>query len=312
MSPVDENDPPWMRLPSGKRRYKLKIADLPETMELVVANRIYIKTDNLPSILVNQLKQLVAFQNPEFYKRQNMRLSTFLTPRVICCAEFLDGYLSLPRGCLEEVCCVMDEYGITVDIKDERTVGKKAKFKFYGSLNKEQQDASRKILKSEMGVLVAPSGSGKTILAIHAITKRKTNTLILVHRKPLMEQWRLQLAAFLGIDLKDIGQIGAGKDKANGVLDIAMIQSMERKGMVDDRIADYGFVVVDECHHVSAVSFKGKIVQYAGRLHRRHKSKMEVRIYDYVDAYIPVLRRMYQRRLKTYKAMGYEIIAPGG
>jgi len=261
ISPIEENDPPWMRLPSGKRRYKPVVKSILGRVELVIANRIYIKTDNLPSALLNQIKQLAAFQNPEFYRRQSMRLSTFLTPRVICCSEILDGYLSIPRGCLEDVFYLMNEYGIKVDMKDERTTGRKIKFKFCGSLNKEQQIASRKILKNEIGVVAAPSGLGKTVLSIYAIAKRKTNTLILVHRKPLMEQWQLQLASFLNIDLKDIGQIGAGKNKANGLLDVAMIQSMERKGVVDDRIADYGFVIVDECHHISAVSFERVLME---------------------------------------------------
>lgn len=261
ISPVDENDPPWMRLPSGKQRYKPVVKNLPDRVKLVIANRIYVKTDNLPSVLLNQIKQLAAFQNPEFYRRQSMRLSTFLTPRVICCSEILDSYLCIPRGCLEDIFYLMNEYGIKVDMKDERTQGRKVKFKFYGSLNKEQQIASRKILKNEMGVVVAPSGVGKTVLGIYAIAKRKTNTLILIHRKPLMEQWQVQLASFLSIDLKDIGQIGAGKNKANGLLDIAMIQSMERKGVVDDRIADYGFVIVDECHHISAVSFERVLME---------------------------------------------------
>lgn len=261
ISPIDEDDPPWMRLPSGKQRYKPVVKNLPDRVELVMVNRIYVKTESLPSVFLNHIKQLAAFQNPEFYRRQSMRLSTFLTPRVICCSEILDSYLCIPRGCLEDVFYLMNEYGIKVDMKDERTQGRKVKFKFYGSLNREQQIASRKILKNEMGVVVAPSGVGKTVLGIYAIAKRKTNTLILIHRKPLMEQWQVQLASFLSIDLKDIGQIGAGKNKANGLLDIAMIQSMERKGVVDDRIADYGFVIVDECHHISAVSFERVLME---------------------------------------------------
>lgn len=261
MSPVEEDDPPWMRLPSGKERYKPIIKDLPEKIELVIANRVYIKIDAITSVLLNQIKQLAAFQNPEFYKRQNMHLSTFLTPRVICCSEILGGYLSLPRGCFEEVCFIADEYGIKLDIKDERVMGKKSKFKFHGTLTKEQNSAVRKTIKNDIGILVAPPGTGKTVMAINAIAKRKTNTLILVHRKPIMDQWRLQLSALLGIDLKNIGQIGAGKNNANGVLDVAMIQSMEQKGSVNDKIIDYGFIVVDECHHVSAVSFERVLTQ---------------------------------------------------
>ncbi|MFZ2938612.1 MAG: DEAD/DEAH box helicase family protein [Candidatus Omnitrophota bacterium] len=111
-------------------------------------------------------------------------------------------------------------------------------------------------ISSEIGVLSAPPGTGKTVLAIYAIAKRRTNTLVLVHRKPLMEQWRKQLSNFLGLDLEKIGQIGGGKDKATGILDVAMIQSLGDKGSVDDRVADYGFVVVDECHHIGAVSFE--------------------------------------------------------
>ena len=178
-SPVEEDDPPWRKLPSGKSRYNPKIPNLPERIEVVIANRIYVKTEKIPSVLLNQIKQLASFQNPEFYKRQSMRLSTFATPRVICCAEILDGYLSIPRGCVEDVNSLMDEYGIQMDIRDERVLGKKVKWNFCGELTEEQEEISRKILKHEAGVLVLPPGSGKTVLAIHDISKRKKNTLIL-------------------------------------------------------------------------------------------------------------------------------------
>jgi superfamily II DNA or RNA helicase len=350
--------------------------------------------------------------------------------------------------------------------------------------------ALKDILDSDFGVFVAPPGAGKTVMALAAVAKRKTNTLILVHRKPLMEQWRLQASSLFDINKKEIGQIGGGKNKSNGTIDIAMVQSMDMKEGVDDRIMDYGFVIVDECHHVGAVSFekvlaqvkakyvlgltatpyrrdghqpiihmqcgpichqikrkdlsihisssqvilrttgfdhpwtddsriselwghlikdsrrndsivsdvisavdegrfplilterrehleilaerlrgkidflailyggtgrkaqreifgqikessddsrrailatgsyigegfdeprldtllltmpisfKGKIVQYAGRLHRYHHAKHDIRIYDYVDTQLPVLERMFKRRMKTYKLLGYEI-----
>jgi len=256
ISPVEEADLPWLRLPSGKKRYLPIIDNLPENLELTVANRIYIRTDGLPSVLLNQLKRLAAFQNPEFYRRQGLRLSTSLTPRVICCSEIMDGYLLLPRGCLDDIVCVLNEYGIKAEIRDKRVLGVAKRFRFHGKLIKGQQSAAKNILSSEIGVLSAPPGTGKTILAIYAIAKRKINTLILVHRKPLMEQWRKQLSDFLGLDVEKIGQIGGGKDKTTGVLDVAMIQSLEDKGSVDNRVADYGFVIIDECHHVGAVSFE--------------------------------------------------------
>ncbi len=251
-----KDDPPWLRLPSGRREYKPKIKDLPGKLNPVLADRIYIKSRGLPSALLSRIRQLASFQNPEFYRRQNMRLSTYATPRFICCSEIIDDYLVLPRGCLEDLLFMLDEYGIKSDIKDERTAGREVAFKFCGELDKAQESAAGKILKSDAGVLVAPPGTGKTVIAINAIAARKRSTLVLVHRKPLMEQWRAQLSIFLGVDSNDIGQIGAGKNESNGMLDTAMIQSMERKGAVDDRIIDYGFIVADECHHISAVSFE--------------------------------------------------------
>lgn len=261
MSPVEEKDPPWMLLPSGRKRYKPNISNLPESIDVVVANRIYIDTNGVPSILLNQLKQLAAFQNPEFYKRQNMRFSTFATPRIICCAEILDGYLALPRGCFEDLNCLLNEHGVQVSLQDKTVVGKRIKLKFHGILAKSQKKSLRKILKKDVGIFVAPPGSGKTVVAINAIARRKTNTLILVHRKPLMEQWRLKLASFLNKDIKEIGRLGSGKDKMTGSIDVAMIQSMERKGIVEDRIADYGFIIVDECHHIGALSFERVLMQ---------------------------------------------------
>jgi len=260
-SPVEENDEPWMRLPSGKRRFKVDINELPEVLDAVLANRLYIKIEKGPSVLFNQLKHLAAFQNPEFYRKQKMRFSTHATPRVICCAEIIDGYLSLPRGCLNDVKALLSEYGVRLNVNDKRFAGRKANFIFSGTLTDEQKKALKEILKSDLGVFVAPPGIGKTVLALATVAKRKINTLILVHRKPLMDQWRLQISSLFNINKKEIGQIGGGKNKSNGIIDIAMVQSMDLTDGVDDRIMDYGFVIVDECHHVGAVSFEKVLAQ---------------------------------------------------
>ena len=119
-----------MRLPSGKRRFKVDSNELPAAVEAVLVNRLYIKTGEGSSVLFNQLKHLAAFQNPEFYKKQKMRFSTHATPRVICCAEIIDGYLSLPRGCLDDVKALLDEYGVRLNIADKRFAGREVNFVF--------------------------------------------------------------------------------------------------------------------------------------------------------------------------------------
>ncbi|HAF95266.1 MAG: hypothetical protein A2X34_06765 [Elusimicrobia bacterium GWC2_51_8] len=260
-SPIDEEDEPWTRPPSGKKRFNVNINDLPAIIEVVLSNRVYVKTENIPSALINQLKHLAVFHNPEFYKKQKMRFSTHATPRIICCAELDAGWLSMPRGCLEDMKVVLSEYGVKLNLENKRFPGKKIDHNFLGTLNPLQQAALDDILPVDFGVLSAPPGSGKTVIAIAAMARRKVNTLILVHRRPLMEQWRLQISALLGIDKKDVGLIGGGKNKSTGVIDVAMVQSLDLVEGVDDRVAEYGFVIMDECHHVAAASFEKVLSQ---------------------------------------------------
>jgi hypothetical protein len=253
----DEDDlAPWNRPPSGRLR-RMTITDpLPSTIHIVLSQRLFIEKTGLPSPLLNQIKRLAAFQNPEFYKKQGMRLTTTLTPRVINCAEELSGHIVLPRGCLLEVASLLQEYGISPDIEDKREQGLPIDLKFHGTLTPMQQQAAQALIAYDTGVFLAPPGVGKTVVGIHQITLRGRNTLILVHRKPLLDQWIAHLALFLGIDQKTIGQVGAGKRKPNGRLDVAMLQSLVRKRQVDNIVAGYGHVIVDECHHVPAVSFE--------------------------------------------------------
>ncbi|MCA8977984.1 MAG: DEAD/DEAH box helicase, partial [Planctomycetes bacterium] len=127
---------------------------------------------------------------------------------------------------------------------------------FEGQLEPAQQDAAQDLLAHDIGILVAPPGAGKTVVGAHLIAARGRNALVLVHRTQLLDQWRAQLALFLGIEKKAIGAVGSGRRKATGQLDVAMIQSLVRRGEVNDLVAGYGHVLVDECHHISAVSFE--------------------------------------------------------
>ena len=120
----------------------------------------------------------------------------------------------------------------------------------------EQSKAVEAVLAHDIGVLCAPTAFGKTVAAAAVIASRKTSTLIIVHRTQLLDQWRNRLAAFLEVDERAIGIIGAGKRSATGLVDVAIMQSLVRKGVVRDIVAKYGQVIVDECHHVSAFSFE--------------------------------------------------------
>jgi len=261
----EKDDTPWDRPPSG-RPEKASISEpIPDKVHAVFAQRLFVDKTDLPSSLINQIKRLAAFQNPEFYKKQNMRLSTALTPRVISCAEEFSRHVALPRGCRDELADLLRQYGSTLIIDDQRHPGEPLNVQFNGKLTDIQQQAVNTLCKQDIGVFVAPPGTGKTVVGAWLTAERQSNTLILVHRQPLLDQWVTQLALFLGLEPKDIGQIGGGKHKANGRLDVAMIQSLVRKDNVDDLVANYGHVIVDECHHLPAVSFERVLTEVKAR-----------------------------------------------
>ncbi len=254
---ADEEDAePWATLPSRCRK-EPPIADpLPASLQLTLGDQIYIAKDRLPPGLRNRLLRLAAFQNPEFYKAQAMRLPTYGKPRVIGCAEDHAHHFALPRGCLEDVQELLSDLHIDADVRDERYTGEPLDVAFHGELRPEQETAALSILAHDMGVLSATTAFGKTVVAAWLIAERRANTLVLVHRRQLLEQWVERLSAFLGLPPKAIGRIGGGRKKPTGSLDVAVIQSLVRKGVVKDCVAEYGHLIVDECHHLSARSFE--------------------------------------------------------
>jgi superfamily II DNA or RNA helicase/very-short-patch-repair endonuclease len=252
----DEDAEPWTMPPSRRRKEPPITGPLPKSLELTLGDQIYIAKDGLPPGLRNRLLRLAAFQNPEFYKAQAMRLPTYSKPRIIGCAEDHVRHLGLPRGCLEEVQELLADLGIKTAVRDERHAGAVLETRFLGELRPEQAVAAQAMLQHETGVLSATTAFGKTVVAAWLIAQRGVNTLVLVHRRQLLEQWVERLAAFLGLPRKVIGRIGGGHKKATGSLDVAVIQSLARKGVVADCVAEYGHVIVDECHHLSAHSFE--------------------------------------------------------
>ncbi len=256
MPTEEDEEKPWDMKPSRKVADMPIDQALPKSVNIVVSNQIFVGKQNLPPALINKLIRLAAFQNPEFYKAQSMRLPTFGKPRIIACAEDFPDYIGLPRGCLEEVVDLVNSLGIEVILDDKKWGGNRVKLNFLGKLTDEQKKAAKKLSLHDIGVLAATTAFGKTVVGAHMIAKRKTNTLIIVHRRQLLDQWIERLKVFLDLGPDQIGMIGGGKYKPSGIVDIAIIQSLIKSNVVDDLVAEYGHVIVDECHHLSAVSFE--------------------------------------------------------
>jgi superfamily II DNA or RNA helicase len=254
----DDADEPWRMTPS-RRREPVPINDpLPNKISVVLADQIYVDRTGLPPAMTARLIRLAAFQNPEFYRAQSMRLPTFGKPRIISCAELHARHVGLPRGCLDEAVELIRALGSEVDVQDHRSAGASLPdgVSFQGALRSPQIEAFDKLVQHDYGVLAATTAFGKTVVATALIAKRARNTLVLVHRRELLTQWTERLKTFLSIEAKDIGAIGGGRRKPTGVIDVALIQSLVRRGEVSDLVADYGHLVVDECHHLSAASFE--------------------------------------------------------
>jgi superfamily II DNA or RNA helicase/very-short-patch-repair endonuclease len=255
MPESENNSEPWKTPPSRKNGAHPK-GPMPKSLELVFADQIYIPKVSLPPSLHNALARIAAFQNPEFYKAQAMRLPTYDKPRIIACAEDHAEHLGMPRGCMEDILALLTKLKICPVVTDKRVPGEKISFNFEGRLRPDQMKAGSAMQAHENGVLSATTAFGKTVLAAWLISQRGVNTLILVHRQQLMDQWVERLSQFLTIPRKDIGCLGGGRKKLTGKIDVAIIQSLVRKGIVKDLVADYGHLIIDECHHLSAHSFE--------------------------------------------------------
>ncbi len=261
----ETDDQPWTAPPSRQGEKPPILGPIPAQMEVVLGNQVYVPKAGITPSLRNRLIRLAAFQNPEFYQAQAMRLSTFGKPRIISCCEDFAKHLGLPRGCLDELLDLLQSLKVDVRLTDRRFGGTPMPFGFNGALRAEQKQAADALLQHETGVLSASTAFGKTVVAAYLIAQRQVNTLVIVHRRQLLDQWVEALSRFLDIAPKEIGQIGGGKHKTTGKLDVAMVQSLIRGGVVDNLVERYGHLIVDECHHISAVSFEQVVRQSKAR-----------------------------------------------
>ena len=257
---IDDEDlkEPWKRSAPATRKLA---GAMPESLTVTLGNLVYFEKEQLPQALANRLIRLAAFQNPEFYKAQAMRMSVWDKPRVIGCAENYPNHIALPRGCLDAAQDLLRDNGIRCDLHDERYEGEAIDVAFAGTLRIDQEAAVAAMLHHDAGVLCAPTAFGKTVAAAAMIAARGVNTLVLVHRTELLKQWQERLQSFLGAGKGVVGTIGGGKAKPSGMIDIAVMQSVSRQGEINPLVENYGHVIVDECHHVGAVSFDAILKQ---------------------------------------------------
>ncbi|MFH1814923.1 MAG: DEAD/DEAH box helicase family protein [Pseudomonadota bacterium] len=249
----EDQQEPWKHTSPAKLRLP---GPMPASLTATLANLLYFDTAQLPQALANRLIRLAAFQNPEFYRAQAMRLPVWDEPRVIGCAESYPNHIALPRGCLDAAQELLRENSVRCELRDERFGGKPLDVSFVGTLRSDQEAAVAAMLRHDVGILCAPTAFGKTVTAAALIARRGVNTLVLVHRTELLKQWQERLQAFLGVGKNVIGTIGGGKAKPTGKIDIAVMQSLSRQGETNEIVENYGQVVVDECHHLSAFSFE--------------------------------------------------------
>ena len=264
---ADKEDKPW----ETKKEPSFGQLDFPKTLEIIRANMVYVPIVELSSPVINAVKRLAAFKNPDFYRAQAMRMSIYNKPRVICCADMTKEYIALPRGCENTLYDTLNGANVRYNVTDKTNHGNPIPVLFNGKLRDDQQIAADAILEHNTGVLSATTGFGKTVIASYLIAQRKVNTLVLVHTQALLTQWKKSLEAFLRFDItppeapkkrgrhtawSPIGILGSQKNTLHGIVDIAIIQSALSDGEAKDLVKNYGMVIVDECHHISAVNFE--------------------------------------------------------
>jgi len=257
------------RLKPWKRNDRFHQEDVVGVFHIVLADGVYVDTLNLSPRIQNQIRCLATIDNPEFYRRKNTGNSTYYYLSTIYLGKDVDGYIQVPRGLFEPLTEKCREAGIIFDVEDNRTTGRPIRVSFCGELRTQQDLAAEKLLRFDNGILSAATAFGKTVVCSYLIAQRKVSTLVLLESTDLVDQWIDELTRFLNIDEEPpayktktgrvkrrknvIGTFQSGTDKTTGIVDVAMIGSVYRKGEIFPEIDRYGLVIMDECHHAASV-----------------------------------------------------------
>jgi superfamily II DNA or RNA helicase len=230
---------------------------LPKVVHAEVGAGLSIDAAQLTPAALATFKHAAAMANPKFYELQRLRKSTWDTPRFIRGYDLtLDDRLVMPRALRQTIVSIVEQAGSRLAVTDVRNPGREIDVAFAAELSTKQSAAVGAVLAHDDGLLVAPPGSGKTVMGCAVIAERGTSTLILVDRKALADQWRMRIEQFLGIRA---GQLGGGRRKLTGTVDIALLPSLARRDDIATLTQEYGHVLVDECHHLGAAAYEHSV-----------------------------------------------------
>lgn len=271
-----ERATPWK-----KERFSFHKEDVAGKLKVVLADQIYVDTDNLRPRFQNMLRRMASFQNPAFFRNIAMGYSVKGVSRILCCYQDVDGYIALPRGKWEQLQNCMEASGIMLSVADERQCGKTIKADFQGTLYPEQMMAAQAMLARDTGMLSAATAFGKTAVGAYMIAQRKVNTLILVHNREIMKNWVEDLQKFLRILVECpeyvtptgrhkrrksvIGTLYTAHDFITGIIDVAMVSSLGKPGDISDAVKNYGMVIMDECHHGAAQTIEAVLREVSAK-----------------------------------------------
>lgn len=231
-------------------------------LSLIVYDFIYIPVLNLSASLINKLKSMASFDNPQVKTLLALRKPLYNIPRVLRNYEEDETYLKLPRGLLYEVKALFDTNNVLYTLEDKRHSTMEIFGEVKYTLREEQNDAIKAIVKTDFSICVAPPGFGKTLIGAKMVQLRASNALVVVNKNMLLDQWRDRFVDYFGMSKKEIGFLGKGKNKLNNRLDVATMQSLKNAPEI---IQNYSFVIVDECHHIPAVTFEQIIKGFSGK-----------------------------------------------
>ncbi len=232
----------------------------------VYSRHLEIGIHGLPSSLISAFKRTATFANPKFFELQRMRFSTWNTPRYICSAELSDDgdAMILPRGLLSRCTQLAEVAGADIEFTDLRPVTKRIPIKFSGFFCLPRKQLTCLVIPG-VGGTRRPSGLGEDRHCLCSDREAKLPTLILVHRKQLADQWKEQLLEFTDLEKNQIGTFDTKETKRKGFVDIGMLQTLARDHDPDRLLDGYGQIVIDECHHVPAVSFESVLKRIQAR-----------------------------------------------